>query len=136
MSEMSMRILIVEDDALTATALAAALRDDGHEVIGIAETGREALARAARSRADLALVDISLRDGRTGLAAARALREDYVIPSVLISGEAGLDAKADAVRAVGYIAKPVDANDVVRAVSALAESPKLSARRERTRGAR
>ena len=115
---MSLRILIVEDDALTATAFAAALYDAGHEVVAIADNAKSAVATAETAHADLALVDITLRDGRTGLAAARALHEDHV-QTVLISGDANLGAKAEAVHALGYIAKPADANTVARVVSGL-----------------
>ena len=112
---MSLRILIVEDDALTAAAFAAALDDAGHKVVAITDNGGAVLAKAARARADLALIDITLRDGRTGLAAARALHEDHV-ETVLISGDANLRAKAESVHALGYIAKPADANAVARVV--------------------
>jgi DNA-binding NtrC family response regulator len=115
---MSLRILIVEDDALTAAAFAAALNDAGHQVVAIADNARAALANAEAARADLALVDITLRDGRTGLAAARALHEDHV-ETVLISGDANLRAKAESVQALGYIAKPADANAVARVVCGL-----------------
>jgi ActR/RegA family two-component response regulator len=113
---MSLRILIIEDDALTAAAFAAALDDAGHQVVAITDNGGAALVKAEKARADLALVDITLRDGRTGLAAARALHEDHV-ETVLISGDANLRAKAESVHALGYIAKPADANAVARVVS-------------------
>jgi two-component system, response regulator PdtaR len=115
---MSLRILIVEDDALTAAAFAAALNDAGHQVVAIADNARAALANAETAQADLALVDITLRDGRTGLAAARALHEDHV-ETLLISGDSNLRAKAEAVHALGYIAKPADANAVARVVGNL-----------------
>jgi DNA-binding NarL/FixJ family response regulator len=113
---MALRILIVEDDALTAAAFAAALNDAGHEVVAITENGSAAPAKAERLHADLALIDITLRDGRTGLAAARALHDDRV-ETVLVSGDANLRAKAESVQALGYIAKPADANAVARVVS-------------------
>ncbi len=113
-----LRILIVEDDALTAAAFAAALDDAGHQVVAITDKGGNVLERAERARADLALVDITLRDGRTGLAAARALHEERV-DTVLVSGDAHLGVKAESVQALGYIAKPADANTVARVVSNL-----------------
>jgi DNA-binding response OmpR family regulator len=124
---MSLRILIVEDDALTAAAFAAALNDAGHQVVAIADNARAALANAETSRADLALIDITLRDGRTGLAAARALHEEHV-ETVLVSGDANLRAKAESVHALGYIAKPADANAVARVVSSLERRHEWTAR--------
>jgi DNA-binding NtrC family response regulator len=127
---MSLRILIIEDDALTAAAFAAALNDAGHEVVAITDKGGAALAKAARARADLALIDITLRDGRTGLAAARALHEDHV-ETVLVSGDANLCAKAESVHALGYIAKPADANAVARMVSNIERHRQWNARQSR-----
>jgi len=127
---MALRILIVEDDALTAAAFAAALDDAGHEVVAITENGAAAPAKAERMQADLALIDITLRDGRTGLAAARALHEDHV-ETVLISGDANLRAKAESVQALGYIAKPADANAVARVVSNIERHHAWAARQSR-----
>ena len=115
---MSLRILIVEDDALTAAAFAAALNDAGHQVVAIADTAHAAVAHAGHAETDLALVDITLRDGRSGFAAARALHADR-IEVVLVSGDTDLRAKANAVRAIDYVAKPADANSVARVVSAI-----------------
>lgn len=127
---MSLRILIVEDDALTAAAFAAALNDAGHHVVAIADNAGAALANAETSHADLALIDITLRDGRTGLATARALHADHV-ETVLISGDANLRAKAESVHALGYIAKPADANTVARVVSGLEQRHAWGARQRR-----
>ena len=126
----SLRILIVEDDALTAAAFAAALNDAGHQVVAIADNARAALAKAETTQADLALIDITLRDGRTGLAAARALHEEHV-ETVLISGDTNLRAKAEAVQALGYVAKPADANSVARVVSNIERRHAWPARRAR-----
>jgi len=127
---MSLRILIIEDDALTAAAFAAALNDAGHEVVAITDKGGAALTKAEKGHADLALIDITLRDGRTGLAAARALHEDHV-ETVLVSGDANLRAKAESVHALGYIAKPADANAVARVVSKIERNHAWAARQSR-----
>jgi DNA-binding response OmpR family regulator len=127
---MALRILIVEDDALTAAAFAAALDDAGHQVVAITESGAAAPGKAERMQADLALIDITLRDGRTGLAAARALHEDHV-ETVLVSGDANLRAKAESVQALGYIAKPADANAVARVVSNIERHHAWAARQSR-----
>jgi len=127
---MPLRILIVEDDALTAAAFAAALNDAGHEVVAITDNGSAALGKAERTSADLALIDITLRDGRTGLAAARALHEDHV-ETVLVSGDINLRAKAESVQALGCMAKPADANQVAQMVSNLARNHAWAPRQSR-----
>jgi ActR/RegA family two-component response regulator len=125
----SLQILIVEDDALAAAAFAAALRDRGHRVIGIADSAREAILRAAAQPPDLALVDITLADGRSGLVAAKALNDNFVVPTVLISGDANLGDAASAVRALDYIAKPADAEHVARTVHVLLQRRAITPRR-------
>ncbi len=70
-----MRILIVEDEALIAVVLADSLEGAGHEVMGPASTMAEALALCEALRPELALLDINLRDGSSGVDVARALLE-------------------------------------------------------------
>ena len=74
-----MRILIVEDEALIAMALADGLEDAGHEVVGPAATIAEALALCdeAPPPPELAVLDINLRDGSSGVDVARALLERW-----------------------------------------------------------
>ena len=62
-----MRVLIVEDEALIAMALADSLEDAGHEVVGPAATMAEALALCEGAPPELAVLDINLRDGSNGV---------------------------------------------------------------------
>lgn len=75
---MTLRVLIVEDEALVAAELECLVDDAGHVTVGHAVTGEEAMALAAEFRPDLALVDVNLLDGPTGIAVARRLLEDGV----------------------------------------------------------
>jgi CheY-like chemotaxis protein len=72
-----MVILIVEDEALVAMDVAATLEGLGHEVCGIAAGQAEALRLGRLHHPDVALVDLALADGRTGLAITRELRERH-----------------------------------------------------------
>ncbi|GGL89482.1 transcriptional regulatory protein [Curtobacterium citreum] len=68
------RVLIVEDDPLTAEAHAAYVgRVDGFTVVASAATGREMLAAVAAAKPDLVLLDFNLPDAH-GLQLVRALR--------------------------------------------------------------
>ena len=64
---MTARILIIEDEALVAMELRFVLEDLGHEVVGTAADAKAAHALAAETEIDLALVDIHLSDGATGI---------------------------------------------------------------------
>jgi DNA-binding NarL/FixJ family response regulator len=115
-----MRVLIVEDDPLTAADIAASLEDGGHNVVGIAESFSEAMAVAASAPLELAIVDIGLKDGGTGVQVVHALKARHCIRSLIVSAEREIRRKADAAGAVGYIAKPARPNEILRLVRSLA----------------
>jgi len=68
-----LRVLIVEDEAILAAELEYLVCASGAEAVGHAMTSPEALELAARTRPDLALVDVHLSDGPTGVDAAREM---------------------------------------------------------------
>ena len=81
-----MRVLVAEDEPVVALALVQRLRGLGHEPIGPAADGDQAVALARATMPDVYLFDIDL-PGRTGLAAADELaREVPKRPLVVITG--------------------------------------------------
>jgi DNA-binding response OmpR family regulator len=72
-AEHTLRVLIVEDEALLADELDYIVRRCGGETVGHAMTSGEAVRLAETLHPDLALVDVQLRDGPTGPSAARAI---------------------------------------------------------------
>jgi CheY-like chemotaxis protein len=69
----SKRILIVEDEAITALDLQKTLTDSGHAVVGIASTCEKALQLAEYHRPDIVLMDYNLKGGLNGATTAREL---------------------------------------------------------------
>ena len=69
------RILVVDDSADGALALAALLRGMGHES-HVAHDGREALEAALRVRPDVVFLDIAM-PGMSGHDVARRLRQEF-----------------------------------------------------------
>jgi len=57
---MPARILIVEDDQIIAADLRLKVQGLGHEVIGIAMSGEEAIGLAGQFKPDLVLMDVQL----------------------------------------------------------------------------
>ncbi|MDO8801459.1 response regulator [Phenylobacterium sp.] len=119
-----MRVLIVEDEILVAMELEETLSDLGHTVVGIAPDRRSFDAFAAE-HIDVALVDLNLRDGATGVDIGRALadRRAAVVfitanPAMLRDGVAGT---------IGVLPKPASRKAVADVVEyAGARSPMLS----------
>ena len=68
-----MRVLIVEDERLIALQLEDDIAEAGHEVVGSAMSSTEAIRLGESTRPDLALVDIHLADGPTGIEVVRKL---------------------------------------------------------------
>src|SRR4051812_8379907 len=56
----SLKVLVIEDDALIAMSISQIVTHMGHEVCGVAQTTREALARDRTSRPDLIVADVRL----------------------------------------------------------------------------
>ena len=93
------RLIVAEDDPLIAWAVKVGLADQGYEVCGWADSGREAVRLAELHRPDVAVVDFRLADGTDGMAAAREISSRLGIPVVMCSDD------ADARRAVAGAAR-------------------------------
>lgn len=104
---MSGRILLVEDDADTATYVARGLREAGFSVEHVSD-GREGFYRASASAFDAVVMDRMMPD-MDGLSAVRALRAAGVETPILILSALGeLDERVGGLRAGGddYLTKP------------------------------
>lgn len=71
---MAWRVLIVEDDGLTRSSVASALRLQGLNVIGEASSASVAMRLAREGNPDLAVLDLDLGSGPNGADIAVALR--------------------------------------------------------------
>lgn len=102
-----LRLLVVEDELVSAEAIRMAVSDLGHTVCGTAATEAEAVAIAGRDRPDLALMDVKLAGG-DGIEAARRLHLNYGIRSIFLSGYAnhGMMARITETYPLGIVHKP------------------------------
>lgn len=110
-----MRILIVEDEALLAMEMEGFLEGAGHEVVGVADDFASALACIDDTTPDLALLDIQLLNGSSGLDVAAELKQRG-IPSLFVTGNCPTERGRGL--AMGCVHKPLDERILVRAVSA------------------
>jgi DNA-binding NarL/FixJ family response regulator len=121
----AIKVLIADDQRLFAEALAAILATDARiEIVGRAADGREAVTLARERRPDVVLMDLSM-PVVDGFDATRELRRDLPETRVLVlTGSASADdiARARAAGAAGYITKDQIAEDLMRAILAVAGS--------------
>lgn len=110
-----MKILIIEDEIFPALHLEAVLQELGCTVVGIAPDSARALKLAEEGRADLALVDLNLRDGLTGPALARQIATQYGAKVLFLTANPS-QAPLDFDGALGVVPKPFDDEAVKHAV--------------------
>lgn len=111
---MTRRVLVVEDEIFVAAEIEHVIEDMGLTPIGIAADERSALSLA--SNAEVALVDLNLQDGPTGIRIGRILAQTHGVtvlfmtanPSQLGDGVPGT---------LGVLAKPVTERDLRQAVA-------------------
>jgi two-component system response regulator DesR len=112
-------VLIAEDQAMVLGALAALLEDETDiEVIGLARTGREALALALEKRPDVLISDIEM-PVMTGLELAAALKTEAPRIRIIILttfARAGYLRKALDAGAAGYLLKDAPAAHLAGAI--------------------
>src|SRR5579863_8505883 len=105
---MSARILIVEDEQVTAEDLRDTLTGLGYTVTAAVSNGADAIAQAKNNAPDMVLMDIRIRGEMDGAETARALRERFGIPVVYLTAHADNETLGRAKQAepLGYIMKP------------------------------
>jgi DNA-binding NarL/FixJ family response regulator len=81
-----MKVLIVEDEVLIAMHLEMLVTQLGHEVCAIALCADDVVAHAGLHRPDVALMDIHLARGSSGIAAACKMHDLYRIRCIFLSG--------------------------------------------------
>lgn len=106
------RILIVEDEALTAFDNENMLREAGYEIAGTVDDFGEALRLLDSEQVDLVLSDVRLRSQQNGIDLAGHAKE-LGIPTLFATGHAYPHA-ADV--AVGCLAKPYSERQLLKAV--------------------
>lgn len=112
---MSARILVIEDEALVAMELRFVLEDLGHEVIGTVADARSARRLVQESDVDLALVDIHLSDGPTGIDLGRELAQELGVTVLFMTANPGM-VRNGVAGAIGVLSKPTDERAVQTAV--------------------
>ena len=113
-----LRVLVVEDEALLLMQLESFLEDAGHIVVGDAMSSQEAMTISTTVEADLALVDIHLADGPTGIEVGRFFVERTNMAVVFMTANPKR-IPDDFSGAIGVIAKPYTQQGLNSALSYL-----------------
>lgn len=114
------RVLVVEDEPITAVDVQETLVSLGHVVTGAVFTGEEAVRRVGEDRPDLVLMDIKLFGRMDGIQAARTIRDLYDIPVVFVTAygdkELSTSSEITVPKGYGYIVKPFTRDELARSI--------------------
>lgn len=112
-----MRVLIAEDEALIRMDLREMLEEEGHEVVGEAQDGAQAVELTTSLTPDIVFMDVKM-PRMDGIAAAREICAVGTAPVVMVtafSQQAHVEEASDA-GAMGYLVKPFTKRDILPAM--------------------
>ncbi|MBI4813463.1 MAG: response regulator [Methanobacterium sp.] len=110
--------MLVEDEIIVAADVKNRLENMGYSVLGIFDTGEEAIQKAGELKPNLVLMDIVLKGEMDGIDAAQNIRELYDIPIIYLtaySDEKTLE-RAKVTEPFGYVLKPFEDREIQSAI--------------------
>ena len=110
------RILIADNASFMRSCLKYIVENAGHEVVGMAKGGQEAVDLYKQSKPDVVTLDI-LMEGMDGIGALGAIMQQDPKARVLMVTALGQDQVQEEARklgASGYIRKPFKPDDIVQ----------------------
>ena len=106
-----MKILIVEDEAITSLDLKYSLEELGYDVIGTVDTGHDAIKVSCEKIPDVVLMDIKLKGDMEGTQAAQEISK-LNIPVIFLTANTDEDTFKKIEKTYGFISKPFDLNEL------------------------
>lgn len=108
------KILIVEDDAITARYLDKIIRMDGYEVTGVASSGEEAVSHVENNEPDIILMDIKLNGKIDGIEASELIKQKHDIPVIFTTAysDRATVSRLKTAEPYGYISKPINEKEL------------------------
>lgn len=110
----TLKILIVEDDSVSALLLRRALEKNAHHIIGIADTGEQALEILGENMADIVMMDINLAGELDGIKTTEIINEKYDIPVIYLSASSDAETlnKVVGTNPSAYVIKPFNIREL------------------------
>ncbi|MDY4919530.1 MAG: response regulator [Phascolarctobacterium sp.] len=103
-----LRILIADDEAILRLDLREMLIDAGHEVVGEAANGEEAVKLARELKPEFIIMDVKM-PVMDGLTAAKIIGNENIAPILLLTAysQADIVEKASEAGVIAYLVKPI-----------------------------
>jgi DNA-binding NarL/FixJ family response regulator len=112
------RILIVDNELSLVADLEQYLSDAGHQVVGNAISGRQALMIAQSTAPDLVLIEVKLAGEMDGITAAIRIRDAFNVPIIFLTwyGDKRTLGEAKWARPAAYVLKPFQSDQISEAI--------------------
>jgi CheY-like chemotaxis protein len=121
MNNQNVKILVIEDDEYSRDALAHLLASEGYEAQS-ASDGESGLEKAHEVHPDVIVLDLNLPDidGKHVIEMIRSDGPLKNVPILVVTGDEDKAAQAAVdIGADGYLTKPVEFDDLIKAISGL-----------------
>ena len=111
-------ILIVEDESIVANELKSTIEKLGFTVDGIASSYQSAIEHLERKHPDIVMLDINLKEEKTGIDLAHTINRDHHVPFIYLSDytHESIMQQAIATNPVTYLAKPFQREHIQSAI--------------------
>jgi len=112
------KILIAEDEQITAMDITEILENIGYEITDTASTGEQAIESVKENKPDIVLMDIRLEGKMDGIEVAEHIRSQYRIPIVFLTAyydETTVE-RAKKTEPCAYLSKPFEEIDLKIAI--------------------
>ena len=108
------RILLVEDEVITASSLKMGLESAGYRVCPLATRGDLAIKIALSEKPDAILMDVNLAGKLNGIETAKAILKSLQTKIIFLTGyhDDEIISQINALNPLGYLVKPVSAERV------------------------
>jgi DNA-binding NarL/FixJ family response regulator len=112
------KILIVEDQMISAKGIERTLQRHGFVVTGIAASGKAAMQLIDQDKPDLVIVDIKLKGKEDGISIADQVQSQFDLPTVILTANTDDETieRVYHLGAYGYLIKPYKDEKLVEVV--------------------
>lgn len=127
----SLSVLVADDEMRMLHLLSVTLKSLGHEVVGTADNGADAVALAAQHHPDLVILDLDMPK-MDGFEAAGKILENASVPIIISTGKSDADSlhRAQGLDIQAYLVKPFSKAQLNSSITvALSQHQKLLAAR-------
>ena len=118
LSHMEIKVLIVEDNPITAQDIEEILTENEIRVVGIARTANQAINKARDLQPDILIMDIKLDGEKDGISAVQDIYKTDHYPVIYLTANTDREhvEKAYSTSPAAFLSKPFDHKDLIHAI--------------------